>query len=124
MHELGITQGIIDRARETAVANGARMVTDLYLTMTPAADFAFDSIEMYFEMLSADEPMFAGATLHFEHGRAGAACLQCGDEFLADTPQPICTVCGSQEVRFDPRAPMIRLTDIGVDDAAGESGEG
>ena len=24
MHEMGITQGIIDRARETALANGAR----------------------------------------------------------------------------------------------------
>jgi len=124
VHELGITQGIIDHAREAAQGTGAEKVTDLFVLVTPAADFTLESIEMYFEMLSADEPMFAGATLHFEHGPAGAACLQCGDEFLADTPQPICPACGSQEVRFDPRAPMIRLTDIGVDDAAGESGEG
>ena len=38
MHELGITQGIIDRAREAAVANGARKVAGLSIVMTPAAD--------------------------------------------------------------------------------------
>ena len=60
MHELGITQGIIDRAREVAVANGAHKVTDLYLTMTPAADFTFDSIEMYFEMLTEEDDSLPG----------------------------------------------------------------
>ena len=68
MHELGITQGIIDRAREAAVANGARKVTDLYLTMTPAADFTFDSIEMYFEMLTDEDDLFQGARLHLAVG--------------------------------------------------------
>jgi len=38
VHELGITQGFIDRARETAEADGARRVTDVYLVMTPAAE--------------------------------------------------------------------------------------
>ena len=64
MHELGITQGIIDRAREAAVANGARKVAGLYVVMTPAADFTQDSIEMYFEMLS-------------ERGRASSRAPRC-----------------------------------------------
>ena len=51
MHELGITQGIIDRAREAAQANGALRVTDLFVTMTPAADFTQDSIEMYLSLI-------------------------------------------------------------------------
>ena len=49
---VGHTQGIIDHAREAALANGAARVTDLFLAMTPAADFSQDSIEMYFEMLT------------------------------------------------------------------------
>jgi Zn finger protein HypA/HybF involved in hydrogenase expression len=116
VHELGITQGIIDRAREAAAGAGAEKVTDLFLVMTPAADFAQDSIEMYFEMLTADDPHFQGATLHFEHKAVSASCLGCGDEFTTDAPHPVCPTCGSLEVRIDPEAPMVQLTDIGVDE--------
>ncbi len=116
MHELGITQGIIDRARETAQRHGARKVTDVFLAMTPAADFTQESIEMYFEMLTDEEDLVKGAVLHFEHRPAAAVCLNCNDEFTADAPQPICPHCGSSVVRFDPDAPMVQLTDVGIDD--------
>lgn len=118
MHELGITQGIIDRAREAAEANGGRKVTDLYLAMTPAADFSPDSIEMYFEMLAGEDAFFAGATLHFEHRTIAATCLSCSDEFTTDEPRPVCPQCGSLTVRFDPEAPMVQLTDVGIDDGS------
>ena len=116
MHELGITQALIDRAREAAQANGALRVTDLYLTMTPAADFGEDSIEMYFEMLVGDDELFAGATLHFAHQRVAATCLSCSDEFNTDEPRPVCPQCGSLLVRLDPDAPTVQLTDVGIDD--------
>jgi len=119
VHELGITQGIIDRAREAAVANHATKVTDVFLVMTPAADFTQDSIEMYFEMLTSEDEMFKGAALHVDHQPAAAACLKCGDEFSADASQPVCPQCGSRVVRFDPDAPMVQLTDVGVDDSEG-----
>ena len=119
MHELGITQGIIDRAREAAMANGARRVTDLYLVMTPAADFSQDSIEMYFEMLAGEDEFFAGASLHFDHRPVAATCLSCSDEFNAEAPQPACPQCGSLMVRLDPDAPMVQLTDVGIDDGEG-----
>ena len=120
MHELGITQGIIDRAREAAGDHGARKVAGLYLVMTPAADFTQDSIEMYFEMLAGEDELFKGATLHFEHKPVAATCLSCSDEFSTDAPQPICPQCGSQVVRLDPDAPMVQLTDIDIDDGADE----
>ena len=118
MHELGITQGIIDRAREAAGAHGARKVAGLYLVMTPAADFTQDSIEMYFEMLTSEDELFRGAALHFEHKPVAATCLSCSDEFNTDAPQPVCPQCGSQVVRLDPDAPMVQLTDIDIDDGA------
>ena len=116
MHELGITQGIIDRAREVAVANGARKVTDLFLTMTPAADFTFDSIEMYFEMLTDEDDLFQGARLHLQWAPVAATCLTCSDEFSTEAPRPACPQCGSAAVRLDPTAPMVQLTDVGVDE--------
>lgn len=119
MHELGITQGIIDRAREVAGANGARRIAGLYLVMTAAADFTQESIEMFFEMLTDEDEMFRGAVLHFEHRPVAATCLNCSDEFNTDAPQPICPQCGSFMVQLDPEAPMIRLTDIDLDDVGG-----
>ncbi len=119
MHELGITQGIVDRAREAAQANGARGVTDLHLAMTPAADFDQESIEMYFEMLTGEDDFFRGARLHFDHLPIPAECLACGAEFTARERHEPCPRCSSRMVRFDPEAPMVQLTDIGVDDDEG-----
>ena len=120
MHELGITQGIIDRAREAACAHGARKVAGLYLVMTPAADFTQDSIEMYFEMLTNDDELFKGAALHFEHKPVAATCLSCSDEFSTEAPQPVCPQCGSMLVKLDPGAPMVQLTDVDIDDGSDE----
>ena len=116
MHELGITQGIVERAREAARQAGAVKVTDLFLTITPAADFQPESIEMYYEMLTDEDELLKGATLHFASAPIAATCLSCGEEFPTEAPQPLCPVCGSQQVRFDPREAMIQLTDLGVNE--------
>ena len=116
MHELGITQGIIDRARDAAVESNAKKITDVYVVMTPAADFTEDSIVMYFGMLTDDDDLFLGAALHVEHRPVSAVCLDCGHEFSANAPQPACAQCGSQVVRLDPEAPMIQLTDVDIDE--------
>ena len=113
MHELGITEGIIQRAREAAQAAGGVRITDVYLTITPAADFTVDSIEMYFEMLTDGDDYFSGARLHWEVQTAAASCLQCGATFQASEPRPDCPHCRGRQVRFDPRAPMLQI--VGVD---------
>jgi hydrogenase nickel incorporation protein HypA/HybF len=113
MHELGITEGIIQRAREAAQEAGGLRVTDLYLMITPAADFTVDSIEMYFEMLTVDDDYFRGARLHWDEQTASASCLECGTTFQASERRPVCPQCDGRQVRFDPRAPMLQL--VGVD---------
>lgn len=116
MHELGITQGIVDRAHEAAVEGGANRVTDVYIVMTPAADFTEASIAMYFDMLTQDDDLLLGAALHVEHRPISATCLECSHEFSANAPEPACAQCGSQKVRLDPEAPMIQLTDVDIDE--------
>ena len=116
MHELGITQGIIDRAREAVRDAGADAVDVVFVTITPAADFTRESIEMYFEMLAGEDPLFATARLEWEETPVSAACLDCGAEFLTAVSAPACPQCGSVTVRLDPQAAMIQLTGIGVDE--------
>jgi hydrogenase nickel incorporation protein HypA/HybF len=124
MHELGITQGIIDHAREAALASGAARVTDLFLAMTPAADFSQDSIEMYFEMLTGDDAFFAGAKLHFDHRPIVARCMECSEEFTVHARHERCPNCSSVTVILDPDAPMVQLTDVTIDDGTENEGSG
>lgn len=116
MHELGITQGIIERAREAAKTHGARKVTDVYVTMTARADFTSEAIEMYFDMLARDDDFFRCATLHFDFASVDARCLECGSEFMAQSRQASCPACSSMRVQLDLDGPMVQLTDIGVDE--------
>jgi Zn finger protein HypA/HybF involved in hydrogenase expression len=123
VHELGITQGIVDRARAAAVQAAAVRVTDLFLTITPAADFQPESIEMYYEMLTDEDALLKGAALHFTTAPVAATCLACGQAFTADTSEPVCPTCASRQVSFDPHELMIQLTDVGIDDGSeGEPG--
>lgn len=132
MHELGITQGIIDRARAAAQEGGGVRVERLHLSITPAADFSQESIEMYFEMLTADDPFFSGAELAFEWSPVAATCLACGKVFETETRGAACPACGCDQVSYDPSAPMIQLVGIDVaeesdsgeaDDGAGDDGD-
>jgi hydrogenase nickel incorporation protein HypA/HybF len=116
VHELGITEDIFHHARDAAVERGAKRITDVYVVMTPAADFTEDSVRMYFTMLAQDDDLFRDAALHVEHGPVSAVCLDCSHEFSADAPEPACAECGSQSVRLDPEAPMIQLTDVVIEE--------
>lgn len=116
MHELGIAQGILDRAREVALENGAARVTDLHVALTPAADFTEDALSMYFELLTGEDDFFRGVRLHFERQSSIARCLDCGQEFATDRSQACCPQCSSLAVVFEPGAPMVRLTGIDVED--------
>ena len=124
MHELGITQGILDRAREAAVEHGAVRVTKLSLVTTPAADFTEDAIRMYFTMLTADDDLFRDASLSFDTCPAEALCLECGSAFSAEERGARCPACSSPCVKIDPEAPMLQLTDIVVDEGQGEASGG
>ena len=124
MHELGITQGIIDRARDAAVTHHARRVGALFLVMTPAADFTEDSIRMYFAMLTADDELLQGAELHFIHEPADAQCVECEHSFRISSADEVCPACSSRAIRVDSTAPMIQLSDIEIDDDQEETGGG
>ncbi len=121
MHELGITQGIVDRARDAAVEGGAKQVTDVSIVMTPAADFTEDSIVMYFDMLTQDDDLLRGAALHVEHRPVSAVCLDVRSRVQRRfAGAGVCAVRIAQ-VRLDPEAPMILLTEVVIDDERGEA---
>jgi Zn finger protein HypA/HybF involved in hydrogenase expression len=65
-------------------------------------------------MLTDGDAFFEGAKLHWEPRPVAATCLACGAVFEAAEPHPSCPRCSARQVRFDPDAAMLQLTDIGI----------
>ena len=122
MHELGITQNILDIVLEHAERAGATRVIRVNLVLGDLADVTEESIRFYWEIIARGTPA-EGATLVFQHVSAKLRCAFCGTVFtprgtpsrtptnhagveahLHDTPTPpgswCCPQCGqpSQEV--------------------------
>lgn len=74
MHEMPVTQGILNMALETA--RGAR-VTDIYLRVGRMSAVVPESVEVFFDHLSKGTKA-DGARLHFETEPLQMACLDCG----------------------------------------------
>jgi len=98
MHELPVTQGILDVAVEAARNNNAARITDIYLVIGDLTSIIDDSVQFYFDFLSKDT-LAENAILHFERRPALATCTVCGHQTEVSLPMlPECQVCGSAQV--------------------------
>ncbi len=99
MHELPVTEGIIDVAVQAAERNGGRRISAIDLVVGDLSSIVDDSIQFYFDILSKDT-LAEGAVLRFRREAAQAACFDCGFQFRATAPlEPACPNCGSARVR-------------------------
>lgn len=107
MHEMSVTQAMLDMALEHA--NGQR-ITDIYLQVGKMSLIVPECVELYFEYLSRDT-LAQGAALHFETAPLELTCLDCGRQVdlsdWADDPPRVIMVealaqgceCGSNNLR-------------------------
>jgi hydrogenase nickel incorporation protein HypA/HybF len=80
MHELAVTQSILDIALRHAEQANARRILAINLVIGDLTGFVDDSIQFYFDFLSQDTPA-QGARLSFERIPARARCRACGAEY-------------------------------------------
>lgn len=96
MHELSVTEHILEIALRHADQAGAARITDLYLVIGQLSSIVDDSVQFYWDFISKDT-LAAGAKLHFRRIPGALTCQSCdhafpfGDEFE-------CPVCGSAQV--------------------------
>jgi hydrogenase nickel incorporation protein HypA/HybF len=107
MHEMAVTQAMLDMALEHA--NGQR-ITDIYLQVGRMSLIVPECVEFYFEYLSRGT-LAEGATLHFEIVPLEMTCLDCGrqadlSDWADDPPRAIMVEalargcqCGSNKLR-------------------------
>jgi hydrogenase nickel incorporation protein HypA/HybF len=98
MHELAVTESILDIAVKYAGQAEARRVTDLYLVIGRLSSIVDDSVQFYWDMLS-ENTLCAGSKLHFQRIPAELLCLECGNIYTLDSELSPCPACDSMKVK-------------------------
>ena len=65
MHELAVTESILDIASRHGQEAGASKVTDIYIVIGQISSVIDDSVQFYWDMISEDS-ICEGSTLHFQ----------------------------------------------------------
>ena len=98
MHELAVTESILDIAQKHAIQAQAARVTDIYIVMGKLSSIVDDSIQFYWDMISLDT-LCVGAKLHFNRIPAKLVCLSCGNNYTLDDGLTPCPQCSSTQVK-------------------------
>ncbi len=97
MHEYPITQHIIEISSDSAKDN---KVSKINLIMGDACGYLFESIELYFDLLSKGTAC-EGATISAEYTASKLCCRNCGELFIRQPFSFTCSVCGGEGAPTD-----------------------
>jgi len=99
MHELGITENIVNIALEKANEAQAKNVIQINLVIGEMSGFVPDCIQFYFDSLSQDT-IAQGAVLHFESVPTQLRCRNCSTTFRPQDTLWSCPKCQGQSVEI------------------------
>jgi hydrogenase nickel incorporation protein HypA/HybF len=99
VHELSITQRILEIAIEHGEKAGARQITDVYLVIGQLSSVVDDSVQFYWDLIGQDT-IAVGARLHFQRIPTEFSCLDCGLQYKPDTDSFLCPGCNSQHIKI------------------------
>jgi hydrogenase nickel incorporation protein HypA/HybF len=94
MHELAVTQQVLDIVLSHAEKAEARQVNQIDLVIGDMTSFVDDSIQFFFDALS-EGTIAHGARLVFHRVPVKVRCRQCGTEFVREGSEWRCPTCGA-----------------------------
>jgi hydrogenase nickel incorporation protein HypA/HybF len=97
MHELAVTENILEIATRHGLQAQAKRVTDIYIDIGKLSSIVDDSIQFYWDIISEDT-ICLGAKLHFQRLPAKIKCLSCENIFELDDGLAPCPSCGSAQI--------------------------
>ncbi len=93
VHELPVTESIIEVVTNAAQKAGARHIQFIDLVIGDMSSIVDDSVQFYFDILSKGT-LAEGAELRFRREAATATCLDCGHSQQVKPPLvPVCSAC-------------------------------
>ena len=99
MHELAVTQRMLDIALEKAGAARATRVIKINLVIGEMASVVDDCVQFYFDFLSQDS-IASGATLSFKRIPMQVRCRRCQHSFTPTQPPWSCPQCQQWDVEI------------------------
>ncbi len=99
MHELAITQSMLELVLEQAKEAGAKKVEKINLIIGEMSGYVEDSVRFYFDFLSK-ETIAEGAALSFTMVPATARCRNCGKVFKVKEFDWVCPNCSQTSLEI------------------------
>ena len=99
MHELGVTENIVNIALSKAGEAQANKVIKINLVVGELSGFVPDCIQFYFDFLSKDT-IAQGAVLHSESVLTELRCRDCSTTFRPQDTLWTCPECAGQSVEI------------------------
>jgi hydrogenase nickel incorporation protein HypA/HybF len=113
MHELAVTQSILEICVRHAEEANAAKITDINLVVGQFSSIVDDSVQFYWDMI-AEGTIAQGAVLHFNRVPGEMTCRTCGHAFQPTDRTFACPACGSAAVRIT-RGEEFRVDSIDVE---------
>jgi hydrogenase nickel incorporation protein HypA/HybF len=99
MHELSVTQSLLDIALRHAAKAEAKRVIDLNIVMGELSSMVDDSIQFYWEII-ARGTIAEQATLHFRRVPAELQCQTCSTKYHPSDRELACPNCNGVDTRI------------------------
>lgn len=99
MHELSITESILDIAVKEAKRNNAKSVASIHITIGELSSIVPECVQDYFDLVSEDTVAYK-AKLIFTTIPAMIKCSECGRESRLEHFRLRCPDCQSQKVQI------------------------
>lgn len=99
MHELPITESILEIAQRHASQADATHISDIYLVIGQLSSVIDDSVRFYWDMIS-EGTLAEGARLHFRRVPAEFSCTDCQASYKPQGEDFSCPKCGGAHVKL------------------------
>lgn len=97
MHELSITENILNIAVKHARQADAKKVTDIHIVIGALSSVVDDSVQFYWDFIN-ENTICAGSKIHFKRIPAKLNCTECGHNYTIDGGLSPCPKCSSYQV--------------------------
>jgi hydrogenase nickel incorporation protein HypA/HybF len=97
MHELSVTESILEIALKHAPQGQGNYITDIYLVVGALSSIVDDSVQFYWNHI-AEGSIADCARLHFRRIPAELQCSDCGLKYQPEPGELVCPGCTSPRV--------------------------
>jgi hydrogenase nickel incorporation protein HypA/HybF len=99
MHELSITESILDIALRHAKDAQASKITDIYLVIGQLSSVVDNSVQFYWDIISNDT-LAEGSKLHFKRIPTEMQCQDCKNLYRPSENEFACPNCHSMNIKI------------------------